>query len=202
VRLAQRAGERRLEAEARARRGGLLLDLVRPLLAESQMRDAKLIAAESEDRRGETLSGIWLGHLLWEADDAGARASLERATTLAHEIGFYRAESVGLAILARVHRAAGDLAAADETSARAMELAGRHGAEIADRTTIAGTRVLVLRTLGREREAELVLRELERSVRHANRAIKDAPMRRAQRDYLRRLADAVLSVDGPVYPRQ
>jgi hypothetical protein len=49
VRLAERAGEKRFEAEARARLGALLLDLDRTEEAEAQLREALLCSREIED---------------------------------------------------------------------------------------------------------------------------------------------------------
>ncbi len=201
MRLARRAGERRVESEARARFGGLLLDLDRPDEAEAQLRDARLSADEIEDRRGQVLARLWLGVLLWEEYDTQAEAMIERAIDLADEIGFYRAESLGWAILARVRRATGEPAAADKASARAVKLLERHGAELADRIAILGTRALVLRSSGREAEARRVQSELGKRLEQGRRRIRDAGLRRDQRVYCERLLAAVLSPDGPVYPR-
>ncbi|MCZ6597811.1 MAG: protein kinase [Planctomycetota bacterium] len=201
LRLARRAGERRFEAEAQARCGGLLLDLDHPEEAEAELRDALLRSQEIEDRRGETLSRLWLGILLWEADHRAALATIDRARALAREIGFYRAEAVALGILSRVHRAADRLERADAMSARAAELIERHGAELVDRIAVLGTRALVLETRGRGAEARELLKELRRRMRRQNRLIRDARLRRGQRVYATRLLEAVLSPDGPVYPR-
>ena len=199
--LARRAGQRGLGCEARARLGGLLVDLDRTEEAEMELRHAVLVAEEIEDRRGGVLAGITLGLLLYENDDDSARASLERATARAREIGYHRAEAMGLAVLARVDRESGALALADEGSLRAVELLERHGAELADRITIEGTRALVLQDLGRTGEAQILLRVLRRRMRRSNRAIPSERMRRAQHDYISRLLETVLSQEGPVTPR-
>jgi serine/threonine protein kinase len=201
LRLAHEAGERRLETEARARFGGLLLDLDRPKDAETELREAELLADEIEDRRGQVLVRLWLGLLLWEEEGPGAQTMIEREIELAREIGFFRAEAFGLAIRARMHRARAELEAADATSGESVLLVERHGAELADRIAILGTRVLVLRTLGNADSARAVEKELAERVERGRRRIKDASLRRDQRTYARRLLSAVLSPDGPVLPR-
>ncbi len=201
IELARRAGERRLEAEGKARLGGLLLALDRPSDAETELRDAELLADEIEDRRGQVLARTWLGVLLHEEDDPNARAMIERATELAHEIGFYRAESFGLAVLARVAREADDLEQADRNSAAGMELIERHGGELTDRITIEGTRALILRQNGAPEAALRTEKELERRIHRGVRRFKDATLRREHRSYTRRLLAAALSPDGPCLPR-
>ncbi len=201
VRLARRSGERRFEVEARARLGMLLLDLDRADEAEAHLRDALYSSREIEDRRGQTLATLLLGILLWEADEPTAGAEIERGTHLAREIGFYRAEAVGLAILARIHRARGDLDRADRASLRASELVQLHGAEMADRIAILATRAFVLHAIGRSGEARALVKELERRIRLENARIRAPDIRRGQREYSSRLLEAVLSPEGPVYPR-
>jgi tetratricopeptide (TPR) repeat protein len=165
IALARRAGERRLEAEALARRGGLLLDLDRPAQAKAELTDARLLADEIEDRRGQVLSTLWLGLLEAEQGEA-ARAHLpRRALELAREIAFYRAESLGSRSRRACATRAGDRPGADATSARAFELLERHGAELTDRIVIAGTRVLVLRAPGPRRRGRRGARPSSRSAR-------------------------------------
>jgi len=200
--LARRAGERRLEAEALARRGGLLLDLGRPALARNELVDAKLLSDEIEDRRGQVLSTLWLGLLEAEEGDARARASLERAVELARDIAFYRAEAVSLALLARLLRLNGDLPGAHALSQQAVELVARHGAELSDRIVITGTHALLLSELGRERERGKLLEELERRTRASRKAIVDRELRKAQEAYAGRLLAAALSPEGPIFPRR
>ena len=203
VELARRTGERKLEAEARGRLGGLLLDLDRPDEAEVELRDAELLADEIEDRRGQVLARLWLGVLLLEErDDDTAGGMIERATELAHEIGFYRAEALAQAMLARVHRHRAELERADELSAAALELLARHGAELTDRIVIAGTRALVLRQRGRRRASKALVRELERRIARSQELIADDRLRRDQRAFADSLLRAVLSPDGPVFPRR
>ncbi|MEM7311124.1 MAG: protein kinase [Planctomycetota bacterium] len=201
VRLAERAGERRFEVEARARLGALLVDLDRAEEAEVQLRDALLSSREIEDRRGQVIAESWLGILLWEADDPSSRAAVERATESAREIGFYRAEALALAILARIHRAGGDLAAAQSASGRSAELVYLYGAEMVDRIVCLGTRALVLSSGGRGGEGRTLVRELRRHMRRENGRIRSNTLRRGQRAYSTRLLELVLSADGPVYPR-
>ncbi len=200
--LARRAGERRLEAEALARRGGLLLDLDRPRQAKAELTDALFLADEIEDRRGQVLSMLWLGLLEAEQGDARASATLARALELAREIAFYRAEALGLALSARLRHARGDVAEAAREGERAYELLARHGAELTDRVVIAGTRSFLLRAAEREREAERVREELEKRMRASRRRIRDPELRAAQRAYGERLLAAVLAPEGPIFPRR
>ena len=201
LRIARSAGERQLESEAHARLGVSLVDLDRVEEAEHELRDALLSADEIEDRRGQVLAHVFLALLLWEEDDHSARAGLERAIQMATDVGFYRAEAVGRAILARVERAHGNLQSADDQSAEAFELLKTHGAELGDRIAIAGTRALVLHTRGESRQARIIVRSLRRRLRNANREIKDPRLRRSQRVHSTDLLEAVLSPDGPVFPR-
>lgn len=200
--LARRAGERRLEVEALARRGGLLLDLDRPVQAKAVLTDALLLADEIEDRRGQVLSTLLLGLLEAEQGEERALASLTRALELAREIAFYRAEALGLALLARQRHAHGDQAGAERDGARALELLARHGAELTDRIVIAGTRAFLFREHGRAAEAERVLVELGKRTRTSQRKLKSVELRAAQRAYAERLLGAVLTSQGPVYPRR
>jgi hypothetical protein len=202
VRLARRAGERRLEAEARARRGGLLLDLDRPARAEIELRDALLLADEIEDRRGQVLATLWLGLLEAEEGDARARGSLLRALELAREIGFYRAAALALAIAARLDHEQGVRADAERQSAEALALLERHGAELTDRIVIAGTRALILRAGDQDAAVERVMKELQRRIRAGQRRLRAPDLRAAQELYIARLLRAVLAGDGPVFPRR
>jgi predicted ATPase len=202
VRLARRAGERRLEAEARARRGGLLLDFDRPARAQAELRDALHLADEIEDRRGQVLATLWLGLLEAEEGDAHARVSLSRALELAREIAFYRAEALALALSARLHHERGDGANAARESAEAQRLLERHGAELTDRIVIAGTRALLLRAEGQAAAAERVLSELRRRIRTGQKRLRAPDLRAAQELYTARLLRAVLAGDGPVFPRR
>jgi len=201
VRLARQAGERRLEMEATARLGGLLLDANRPEEAELRLRDAQLMAREIEDRRGQALSGLWLGILLWEQEAPHAEAELQRVTRLANELGLSRVEAVGLAIQARVMRASGRLAQALSMTARAVAIAESKGCELADRTVIVGTRALVLETAGQQDEARRLVVELRRRLRRENQRIKHEVTRRRHRVASTRLLQAVLDEEGVIYPR-
>lgn len=199
--LARRAGERRLEAEATARLGGMLLDADRPEEAEARLREALLVAEEIEDRRGQALARLFLGILLWEAAQAEARPMLERAGELALSMGLNRLEAVSCALRARIHREAGELEAAVALTTRAQELVARFGAELHDRIVIAGTHALVLRTMERGDEARVIEEGLRARVERENGRL-ESPLSRLRHGRASwRLLEAVLSPEGPVYPR-
>jgi len=201
VELARQSGERRLEMEATARLGGLLLDLNRPDQAQSRLREALLIAGEIEDRRGQTLGSLWLGTLLWEQGDPSAANVLERASRLASEMGLKRAEALAFSIRARIAREAGDTERTLEWTAHAQQLLENQGAELIDRIVVIGTRALVLESADRADEALELVRELRRRMRRDNEAIADASLRASHGDAMARLLDAVLSPLGVIYPR-
>ena len=201
VRLARVAGERRLEAEAMARLGGLLLDVDQPEEAEARLREALLLASEIEDRRGQALARLFLGILLWENADPEASSMLQRAADLAVEMGLNRLEALAAAIRSRIFREAGDLPAALEWSARATTLLDRFGAELADRIAITGTRVLVLSTAGESAAARELEEDLRTRLRRENGRIRSPLLRMRHKRSAERLLEAVLSPDGPVYPR-
>jgi serine/threonine protein kinase/tetratricopeptide (TPR) repeat protein len=201
VRLARIAGERRLEAEATARLGGMLLDLDRSEEAEARLREALLLAEEIEDRRGQALARLFLGTLLWENSDPESSPMLARATQLAVEMGLNRVEAVSLAIQARIHREAGDEEQALLASSRAASLLKQFGAELADRIVILGTQALVLRSLGQSERAAGIERRLRDRLRRETARIRSPLLRLRHGRSSQRLLDAVLSADGPVYPR-
>jgi len=199
--LARRAGERRLEGEAAARLGGLLLDLDRPEEAEASLREAQLLADEMEDRRGQALASLWLSILLWERDDPLSSASIEHSVRLAREIAYHRAEALGLAIAARIERAEGRAEAARQFSERALQLLERHGAEVPDRIVIRATHALVLESGGDARAGRREIERLRKEIDERVAAIESAPLRAGLQGYSRRLLAAAHSADGPVYPR-
>jgi serine/threonine protein kinase/tetratricopeptide (TPR) repeat protein len=201
VQLARQAGERRLEMEATARLGGLLLDLSRPEEAESRLREALLIAGEIEDRRGQTLASLWLGTLLWEQGDLTSASVLDRASRLASEMGLKRAEALAYSIRSRIAREKDELERALEWTEHAEALIEHQGAELFDRIVVSGTRALVLHTAGRADEAAEIVRALERRMRRDNESIEDDSLKRSHGDAMRRLLDAVLSPTGVIYPR-
>ncbi len=201
VKLAQQAGERRLELEATARLGGLLLDLNQPEEAETRLREALLIAGEIEDRRGQTLALLWLGTLLWEQGEANAASVLDRALRLANEMGLERAEALALAIRSRIEREAGRTEQALEQSERALGLMSAQGAELPDRIVVVGTRALVLEAVGRHDEAEELIAGLRRRVKRDNERIGNETLRKAHASATSRLLEAVLSPLGVIYPR-
>jgi serine/threonine protein kinase len=191
--LARRAGERRVEAEALARRGAVLRDLGRAAQAKAELRDARLLSDEIEDRRGQVLSTLLLGELEALEGEAHANSSLRRAVELAGEIAFYRAEALGLAWLASLSHQDGATAEAERDSARALELLARHGAELADRVVITATRARLLRARGREGEAQRILAELERRARASQRRIRDRELRHAHRAFSESLLRGALN---------
>ncbi|MBM3977878.1 MAG: hypothetical protein FJ299_12930, partial [Planctomycetes bacterium] len=199
--LAKRAGERRLECEAAARAGGLLLDLDRTHEAEQMLREALQLAGAIEDRRGETLTRLFLAILLWERDDPEAPRAIDGAVMLAREIGYARAECVALSIRARVLRASGDPLRALELCEGALSLLDRQGAELVDRIVIRATHALVLSSLGRAPEAAEVLEGIEAEIENEARSIEGATLRVGLLSYARALLAAAASPEGPVYPR-
>jgi tetratricopeptide (TPR) repeat protein len=201
VRLARVAGERRLEAEATARLGGLLLDADRAGEAEARLREALLLAEEIEDRRGQALARLFLGILLWEGGDPEAAPVLARTIELASAMGLNRVEALAHAVRARIDREAGDLERALSGSSRAMELLDRFGAELADRIVITGTHALVLSSRGRRDQAESLEGKLRERLRRENARIHSPLVRMRHQRWSNRLLEAVLSPEGPIYPR-
>lgn len=201
VELARIAGERRLEAEATARLGGMLLDLDRADEAEARLREALRLAEEIEDRRGQALARLFLGILLWEAYDPEAAPMLARTAELAVEMGLNRVEAISLALQARILRERGDLPGALHASTRAMDLLARYGAELGDRIVITGTHALVLDSQGQGDEGRALERKLSERLKRENARIKSPLLRLRQARASARLVEAVLSPDGPVYPR-
>lgn len=201
LRAARSAGERRLEAEAGARLGGQLLEVDQSAEAEERLRESLRLATEIEDQRGQAVSSLFLGILLAEAGDSEAAAMLQRACDRALALGLNRLEAVGLSIEARMLLARGELARAHACSERAMDLLERNGAEWMDRTVIVGTRAVLLEAAGEEDEAEELVLRLERRLRKLNDGLSSPLLRRRQRLLSRRLLEAVLSHEGPVFPR-
>jgi len=201
LRAARTAGERRLEAEAGARLGGQLLEVDRSVEAEERLRESLRLATEIEDQRGQAVASLFLGILLAENGDSEASAMLQRACDRALALGLNRLEAVGLSIEARMLRARGEHERASACSSRAMELLERNGAEWMDRTVIVGTRAVLLEAVGEEDAAEELVLRLERRLRKLNDRIASPLLRRRQRVLSRRLLEAVLSHEGPVFPR-
>ena len=201
VRLAEVAGERRLLAEAIARLGGLLLDIDRPAEAEARIREALRLAEEIEDRRGQALARMFLGILLWEQADPEALATLEGVAELAAAIGLNRIAAVSLALQARVHRESGRLERAAELSGRAVALLERFGAELHDRIVISGTQALVLTTQARDAEAVRIAGALRQRIESDAARMRSPLFKLRYARAAERLLSAVLSPDGPVWPR-
>jgi serine/threonine protein kinase/tetratricopeptide (TPR) repeat protein len=201
ARLAAISGEKRLLAEISARLGGLLLDLNRPREAEARIREALRLSDAIEDRRGQAIAGLFLGILLWEQTDPEALQTLNSAGELARTIGLERLEAVALALMARVHREAGRLEEALELCERASQSLEQHGAELNDRIVIRGTHALVLATRGARARSRRIERELEQRIESDNRRIRSPRLLLRHDRAARRLLEAVLSPEGPVYPR-
>jgi tetratricopeptide (TPR) repeat protein len=201
VRLAELSGERRLEMEATARLGGLLVELDRPSEAERRLREALLMAGEIEDRRGRALASLWLGTLLWEQGDAEGPRLLASSAELASDVGLGRVEALARAILARSAHGEGRAEDALAQSARAAELLEAHGAELADRIVIVGTRALLLRAAGEEQAAERSVAALEKRIRRENKRLENSVLQQRHRTGTARLLEAALSDSGRVYPR-
>jgi tetratricopeptide (TPR) repeat protein len=202
VRLAREAGERRLEAEALTRLGQLHLDADRVDAAEAQLREALRLSEEIEDRRGQALARTFLGILLWEKDDPTAALVLERAAALAAEMGLNRISGLVCGVRARIALLqARDHDAALTWSARGEESVRRYGAETADRLVILGTRALVLETAGLVDEARAIERDLLERLERQNQGVRSPLLRLRQRRAGERLLAAVLSAEGPLYPR-
>jgi tetratricopeptide (TPR) repeat protein len=184
-----------------ARLGGLLLDIDRPDEAQSMLREALLRAKEIEDPRGTVLATLFLGILLWEADDPAAQRTLEDAAQLASDLGLSRIEQLADALRARIEHAAGRLEAALELSARAVAALERHGAEWNDRVVVAATRAMCLRSAGRTKEADALELSLRRQLERENKALTSPAMRLRHRRRGEALVAAAASPEGPVYPR-
>ncbi|MDP6408906.1 MAG: protein kinase [Planctomycetota bacterium] len=202
LRQAHQAGERRLEAQALARVGGLLLDVGAGAEAEARLREAIALAVEIEDRNSEAVAAVWLGMLLIERERQCERAALERAVKLAGELSLCRLEAVGLAVLARDDHLRGEARRAREASERAGELVERCGAEAADRALIVGTRISLLIEDGHEDRARALREELERALATSAERIDSPLLRRRRRMMNRRMVEAALSWKGPLQPRQ
>ena len=200
-RHAARVGDRRLEVEAGARLGRLLLDANQPAEAELELREARITAREIEYRRGEALASLFLGTLLAEGDDPEAAAVLERTTGVAHELGLGRVEALARALRARIALQRGLQDQAEVLSRTAFELFEPLGGELSDRIVIAATRSLVLLRNGSREEAHALAGELERRVRRVNERIREPILRQRHRRAAFRLLKASLTSEGPVYPR-
>jgi tetratricopeptide (TPR) repeat protein len=201
LRLAEQAGERRLEQEAGARLGGLLLDLDRPLDAEARLREALHVAEEIEDRRGRALAGLWLGILLWEQGDDEGERLIESTLRLATEVGLGRVEAVALAVLARSALVRGELDQARALSTTSLERLEANGAELADRILIVGTHAAVLHEGGGDAQAAERVRDLRRRMRREHERIENPVLRRRHRAASTRLLESALRPERRVWPR-
>lgn len=200
--LARQAGERRQEAEAEARRGGMLIELGREQEAEERLRDALLVAREIEDAHVEALASLWLGTLLCERADAEGPTLLERAGRVAHEGAERRMEALAASMTARVRLAQGDLAGASRRARSALDLSEQVGAELPDRVTILGTSALVERESGRPEAAQELEDLLHQHVNYVAEQLESRALRQGLQRAMRRLAALVASREGPVVPRR
>ena len=82
-----------------------------------------------------------------------------------------------------------------------MALLDQYGAELADRIVIAATHALVLRTDGEEKEASGLEARLRDRLRRETARIRSPLLRMRHQRASQRLLEAVLSPEGPVYPR-
>ncbi len=201
LQLARGCGERRLEVEAGARLGGLLLYTDRDEEAEARLRESRLLANEVEDKSGHALASLFLGVLLGEADRTETRNRVEEATRLASEAGLYRTEALSLAIEARLDLQARNSKRAHECADRTAYLLERYGAELFDRVVIEGTAALVAREFGNAGRADELERALKRRLKRESARLGSDVLRRRHRAASNRLLETVLSKDGPLYPR-
>jgi hypothetical protein len=100
-----------------------------------------------------------------------------------------------------MQRDAGDLEAAFASSEEANALLAKVGAELGDRIVIAGTHALVLESLGRREQAASATKKLSERLRVESARIKSPLLRLRHQRTAQRLVEAVLSPEGPVYPR-
>ena len=200
--LCRRSGDRRFESEAQSRVGALLAEAGRPEDAETALREARLVALETEDGRGLCLAEIGLGVVLSEASDPEASAAFHRGLASSRAAGFARGEAVALALGARADLQSGERLRADENSRLAFEISKRVGAELFDRVTIVATRALVLDRLGFSADSKQLVRDLERDLAQFNRTLRSPGLRASQRTYARELLELSLSEDGPLAPRR
>lgn len=200
LQLARTCGQRRLEAEAGARLGGLLLHVNRVDEAEARLRDSLLLASEVEDKTEQALASLFLGVLLAEADRSEAGTRLRAATRLARDTATPRVEALSLSIEARLDLQYARIERAQTGTRRARFLLNRYGAELFDRVVIEGTAALVSREAGSD-ESRHLEKELQRRLRRESARIESDRLRRRHRAASGRLLEAVLAKDGPLYPR-
>ncbi len=185
----RQSGERRFEAEALARAGSLELELGRFEEAEVELREARLLARETEDPRAGCLVELALFASLAERDVVEAGRSLERASELAREIGFGRGEAVALALRSRLQLRRGRPQLALIDSEQALDGLERFGAELSDRITICGSRAAALRHAGATRDAKAAESELRAHVARVRKGVSDRRLARS----LGRRADALIA---------
>jgi hypothetical protein len=138
---------------------------------------------------------------LWEGAVPEAQAVLMRAGELATQMGLNRVEAVTRSIQARIAREGGRLDEALASSSAAMELLETFGAELSDRIVIVGSHALVLSTRGQTKEARALEKKLRDLLARENARIRSPLLRMRQGRASQRLLEAVLSPEGPVFPR-
>lgn len=199
VEMCRRSGERRFQAEATARYGGLLLDNGRPEEAEAQLREALLLAEQFEDERAKSIGGYALGVLLLEDSDPEAYSLLSKALSHARDVSFYRAQASILAVLARAHLWDGRVELARDLSSEAVDLLHAHGAEWIDALVLLCTRALILERTGAQPGP--IDRELQDRRRDVLRRMRDPDLRASTERYADQLTLAARSAEGSIYPR-
>ncbi|MHC4375954.1 MAG: serine/threonine-protein kinase [Planctomycetota bacterium] len=199
VEMCRRSGERRFQAEATARYGGLLLDNGRPDEAEAQLREALLLAEQFEDQRAKAIGGYALGVLLLEDADPEAYSLLSKALSHARDVSFFRAQASILAVLARAHLWDGRVELARDLSGEAVELLHTHGAEWIDALVLLSTRALILERTGGQPGP--IDRELQARRRAVLRRMRDPRLRASTERYADQLTLAARSAEGTIYPR-
>lgn len=197
---AQQANERPLEAEILARIANVEMEARDFVAAQEHLIAARELADETETPYASALAMVWLGALAWERDDPAASGLLQEAVRSARDAGHYRAEAVARSLLARRHVLAGEAEAAESESKRAITIVERHGAELFDRIIVAGSRAVVLRRLGRQREADPIENDLRRRIESPTPPIRSEELARTRAEYALKLLDGVLTTEGPIHP--
>jgi adenylate cyclase len=126
---------------------------------------------------------------------AAARRAVERARAVASRSGLIHIEVLGLTRLAGLALEAGDAAAADRDSGRAVELLERHGDIQGPDEVVYWTRSRVLAALGRRGEAADARERAREIVRETASWIEDEELRRS---FLENVAPnpAILAPEG------
>ena len=201
------------QAEETARRAE---DLARACASRSALAAASLARAIAIGAAGRTDEAILLLHEFVEAapglrrpeleahgwlalgeleSDPAAGEAVQRARDVASRSGLVDVEVLGLARLAELALEAGDPAAADENSARAVELLEQHGNIQGPDEVVYYVRSRVLAALGRRDEAGAARERAREIVRETASWIEDEELRRS---FLENVAPnpAIMSPEG------